>query len=100
MWSAGVEPARPAFQAGALPFELRPQRWARLDSNQRPLVCKTSTQPTELLARVKSVMGGGGADPASSSVSQRRSAARATRPSKPRDKDSTLDLHVQSVASF
>src|SRR4051794_18521894 len=53
MWSAGVEPARPAFQAGALPFELRPQRWARLDSNQRPLVCKTSAQPAELLARVK-----------------------------------------------
>jgi hypothetical protein len=30
VWSAGVEPARPAFQAGALPFELRPQRWATL----------------------------------------------------------------------
>ena len=44
--------------------------WARLDSNQRPLVCKTSAQPTELLARRRLW-----------------------------DKDSNLDLHVQSVAS-
>jgi hypothetical protein len=97
MWSAGVEPARPAFQAGALPFELRPQRWARLDSNQRPLVCKTSAQPAELLAR--KAMGGAGIEPASSSVSERRSASERPARTELRDKDSNLDLHVQSVAS-
>ena len=36
---------RPAFQAGALPLELRPREWARLESNQRPPVCKTSARP-------------------------------------------------------
>jgi hypothetical protein len=50
-------------------LELRPREWARLDSNQRPLVCKTSTQPLSYS------------------------------PGKLRDEDSNLDLHVQSVAS-
>ena len=43
---------RPAFQAGALPVGATTTRWARLESNQRPLVCKTKrSQPAELLAR-------------------------------------------------
>ena len=61
---------RPAFQAGALPAELRPHRWARLESNQRPLVCKTSAL-----------------------------AGLSYSPKWLRDKGSNLDLHVQSVAS-
>src|SRR5205823_3093310 len=49
-------------------WQATPQ-WARLDSNQRLLVCKTSARPSELLAQ------------------------------RLRDKDSNLDLHVQSVVS-
>jgi hypothetical protein len=67
---------RPAFQAGALPSRASAtRRWARLDSNQQPLVCETSAHPVELLARA-------GID------------------AKLRDKGSNLDLHVQSVASY
>src|SRR5437762_629191 len=47
---AGVEPAAPPYQRGALPPELSAE-WARLGSNQQPLVCKTSALPLELLAR-------------------------------------------------
>ena len=37
---------RPAFQAGALPaLSYDHAEWARLESNQRPLVCKTSARP-------------------------------------------------------
>jgi hypothetical protein len=35
----------PRFKRELYLLELRPRKWARLDSNQRPLVCKTSTQP-------------------------------------------------------
>jgi hypothetical protein len=62
----------PALQAGALPAELRPpvHGWARLESNQRPLLfVRQALSPSELLAR------------------------------KLRDKASNLDLDVQSVAS-
>ena len=51
MGGAGVEPALPPYQRGALPPELSAE-WARLGSNQQPLVCKTSALPLELLARV------------------------------------------------
>jgi hypothetical protein len=70
MGGAGVEPALPPYQRGALPPELSAE-WARLGSNQQPLVCKTSALPLELLARVCQI----------------------------RDKESNLDLHVQSVVS-
>jgi hypothetical protein len=60
----------PRFRRALYLAELRPQGWARLDSNQRPLVCKTSALPFELLAREL------------------------------RDKESNLALHVQSVASY
>jgi hypothetical protein len=51
MWSAGIEPAAPRVSGERSTAELRPRGWARLDSNQRPPVCKTGAQPTELLAR-------------------------------------------------
>jgi hypothetical protein len=57
-WSCAAAPA------------LLQREWARPDSNQRPLVCKTSALPVELLARERL-----------------------------RDKDSNLDRHVQSVVS-
>jgi hypothetical protein len=44
MGGAGVEPAPPPYQRGALPPELSAE-WARLGSNQQPLVCKTSALP-------------------------------------------------------
>jgi hypothetical protein len=51
--SAGPESNRrlPPYQRGALPTELPASEWARLGSNQQPLVCKTSALPVELLAR-------------------------------------------------
>src|SRR5439155_9362163 len=62
---------RAAFQATALPAELRPRaEWARLDSNQQPLVCETSALRTLSYS-----------------------------PLELRDKASNLDLHGQSVAS-
>jgi hypothetical protein len=41
----------PRFRRPLYRAELRPHEWARLGSNQRPLVCKTSALPVELLAR-------------------------------------------------
>jgi hypothetical protein len=43
----------PRFRRALYLLELRPRGWARLGSNQRPLVCKTSAHPAELLARVE-----------------------------------------------
>ena len=69
MWPAGIEPAAPRVSDGRSTGELQPRVWARLDSNQRQLVCRTSALAAELLAR------------------------------EIRDKGSNLDLHVQGVAS-
>ena len=41
----GVEPRPPPHQRGALPTELSAYEWARLGSNQQPLVCETSALP-------------------------------------------------------
>jgi hypothetical protein len=60
----------PPHQRGALPPELSAYEWARLGSNQRPPLCKRGALPVELHARVQI-----------------------------RDKESNLDLHVQSVVS-
>src|SRR2546430_290875 len=59
----------PPYQRGALPPELSAE-WARLGSNQQPLVCKTSALPL--------------------SYSPMRQIG---------EKESTLDLDVQSVVS-
>ena len=82
MWSAGVEPARPAFQAGALPiwsydhasgrgwsrtsdllfvrqalsqlsYSPAMEKWAELESNQPPPPYQRGARPTELPAHVK-----------------------------------------------
>ena len=125
---------RPAFQAGALPTELRSRegrargeaatwprsgrlqgssrlaiatrrlpalrtKWARLDSNQLPLVCKTSAHPDELLAREYP-----GRESNPHGRRPRRSRRRASTVPPPgcelRDKGSNLDLRVQSAVSY
>src|SRR4051812_44098357 len=74
MWPAGVEPAARRVSNGrSTGLSYGHVGWARLDSNQRRLVCWTST-----LARL--------------SYSP-------TRSEELRDKGSNLGLHVQSVAS-
>jgi hypothetical protein len=70
----------PRFRRALYLLELRPRGWARLGSNQRPLVCKTSAHPAELLARVEHKW----AELESNQRPppyERRSASRATRPS-------------------
>ena len=42
----------PRFRRALYRAELRSPEWARLGSNQQPLVCKTSALPLELLARI------------------------------------------------
>jgi hypothetical protein len=103
MWSAGVEPAHPAFQAGALPdwsYDHASGR-AGLDSGYaQDYVVRQVLGLSELLARA--LMGGAGIE---SRYAQRYGYQRDARPTelparvKLRDKDSTLDLHVQSVTS-
>src|SRR6476469_5062061 len=52
MWSAGVEPATRRVSDGRSPLSYDHAGWARLDSNQRHLVCWTSALGrAELLAR-------------------------------------------------
>jgi hypothetical protein len=92
VWPAGIEPAAPRVSGGRSTWlsyghkdgrgwtrtsclragdpPRTPSLWARLDLNQLPLVCETSALPLELLAREL------------------------------RDKESNLDLHVQSVVSY
>ncbi len=75
MWSAGVEPARPAFQAGALPdwsYDHRARGGRGWNRTSVLLFVRQALGLSELLARA--LMGGAGIEPASSSVSERRSA--------------------------
>ena len=60
----------PRFGRALYPLSYGHMTWARLESNQRPLACKASALPFELHAREL------------------------------RDKESNLDLHVQSVVSY
>jgi hypothetical protein len=72
VWSAGVEPARPAFQAGALPFELRPQTWA---TRPRSSGTRTRTSISTFRAWRPSVLDdpGSATDPAPPSTSPKGS---------------------------
>ena len=76
MWPAGVEPARPAFQTGALPAELRPhdgRGWNRTSDILfvRQALYLLSYSP----AFVRNGIGVAGVEPATSSLSEKCSSS-------------------------
>jgi hypothetical protein len=100
MWPAGIEPAAPRASSGRS-TELsygHMIRWARLESNQRPLVCKTSA-----LAWLSYSPEWAGLESNQRPLPYQRSALPLELPAQLnewfRDKGSNLDLHVQSVTS-
>ena len=77
VWPAGVEPAAPRVSGGrstGLSYG-HMRRWARLESNQRPLVCETSALAWLSYSPMGLVVGRAGLEPAASSVSEKRSSS-------------------------
>ena len=105
MWPAGIEPAdAPRFRRALYRLSYGHMGWARLESNQRPLVCKTSARPRLSYSPVKSVVellrsGRGWSRTSDLFLIREVLCLLSFPPVELRDKDSNLDLHVQSVAS-